>query len=102
MAQRLLADVPDLPAGGVLARLREARVHVIGDDGAFRSLRGGSDLDPSWAFLLHMRELGIDAAGRWLAANSAALGRRSSYDLAALAAHDLRPHLARHPARHPG
>ncbi len=88
-ARRLLAEVPDLPEGGALARLRDARVHMIGDDRALRSLRTGSELDPSWGSLLRVRELGIDAAERWLAAARGALGQRSSFDLAALAEHGL-------------
>jgi NTE family protein len=95
IAQRMLPEVPDLPMGGVLARLRDARVHMIGDDHTFRSLHGGSELDPSWGFLAQMREAGHAAAERWLASNLPALGRHSSFDLAALAPDGIRPRATR-------
>jgi NTE family protein len=92
--QRILPEVPNLPADGVLARLRDARVHMIGDEKTFRSLRGGSELDPSWSFLVQMRQAGYAAAKGWLAANLSALGRYASFDLAALAHDRIRPHSA--------
>lgn len=92
VAQQILPEVPSLPGGGVLARLRDARVHMIGDDETFRALHGGSELDPSWGFLVQMREAGHAAAERWLAANLPALGRHSSFDLAALAPDRIRLH----------
>ncbi|MGI3904178.1 MAG: hypothetical protein ACRYF1_27220, partial [Janthinobacterium lividum] len=85
VAQQILPEVPSLPDGGVLARLRDARVHMISDDTMFRSMHGGSALDPSWKFLVQMREAGHVAAERWLAANLVAVGSHSSFDLAALA-----------------
>ena len=88
-AQRLLADLADLPENGALARLRDARVHIIGDDRALRSLRTGTELDSSWGSLLRLRGLGIDAAERWLAANRGALGHRASFDLTVLAEYGL-------------
>lgn len=87
VAQRLLADLPQAP--GVLARLRDARIHVIGDEDAFRSLPGGSALDPSWGFLLRMRELGHDAAEAWLARHRSDLGHKPSFDLSGFAAPGL-------------
>lgn len=87
VAQRLLATIADAP--GVLARLRDARIHMISAEEAFRSLRGGSSLDPSWGFLRRMRELGTSTAETWLASNRSALGHRSSFDLTALAAPGL-------------
>lgn len=61
IAQQMLPEAPGLPAGGVLARLRDARVHMIGDDHTFRSLNGGSELDPCWGFLAQTREAGYAA-----------------------------------------
>lgn len=83
LAQRLLADAPDLPAP--LARLRAARLHMIGAEDEFRALSGASKLDSSWAFLSEMRGLGHAAADRWLTENSAALGSRSTLDLSQFA-----------------
>src|SRR4051794_11861310 len=50
LAQRFLADVPN-SAVGALARLRDARMHAIGAEEAFRALKGGSHHDASWRFL---------------------------------------------------
>lgn len=88
VAQQLLADVPEV--SGVAARLREARIHVISAEDEFRSLPGGSKLDPSWGFLLRMRELGHGAADAWLARHLPDLGRHSSFDLSEFAAPGLR------------
>ena len=79
-AQRLLADQPAAP--GVLARLRDARLHMVGAEEEFRALRGGSRQDPSWAFLTEMRSLGHHAAERWLSENLASVGARPTVDLA--------------------
>ncbi|MBB5696121.1 patatin-like phospholipase family protein [Muricoccus pecuniae] len=80
LAQRVLADLPS--ASGVLARLRDARLHVIGAEEEFRALKTGSHQDPSWAFLQQMRELGQQASVRWLATDLAGVGVRSTIDLA--------------------
>jgi NTE family protein len=79
LAQRLLADLPSAP--GVLARLRDARLHVIGAEEEFRALKLGSHQDPNWTFLQELRELGHNTADRWLAADLAAVGVRSTVDL---------------------
>jgi NTE family protein len=83
LAQELLAGVSELPAP--LARLRDARVHMIGAEAEFRAMNGGSTLDPTWRFLADMRELGHRAADRWLSENLAAIGHRSTMDLARFA-----------------
>lgn len=83
LAQPLLAGVPGLPP--VLARLRDARLHMIGAEAEFQALQGGSRQDPTWAFLSGMRELGVAAAERWLAENLALVGVRSSLDLSQFA-----------------
>ena len=92
LAQRLLADLPS-SAPGVLARLRDARLHVIGAEEEFRALRPGSHQDPSWAFLQRMRGLGHAAADRWLAADLDAVGTRSTVDLSGFAGPALEPSL---------
>jgi NTE family protein len=86
VAQRLLAELPEPPPpGGALARLREARLHAIGAEAAFRVLPHGSALDARWGFLRQLHELGRGAAGRWLDDNLAALGARLTLDLARFA-----------------
>ena len=88
-AQRLLADQPSPP--GVLARLRDARLHAIGAEEEFRALKGGSNRDASWGFLRGMRDLGRRAAERWLAADFASVGVRSTMDLSGFAGPVLEP-----------
>lgn len=82
-AQEVLSEQPEMQ--GVLARLRSARLHMIGAEQEFRELKGGSGLDSSWAFLEEMRDLGHASAERWLAENYAAIGSRSTLDLGAFA-----------------
>ena len=91
LAQRVLADLPSAP--GVLARLRDARLHVIGAEEEFRALKIGSHHDASWAFLQDMRELGHDAADQWLAAHLGAIGVSSTMDLSEFAGPVLEPHI---------
>src|SRR3954463_16246532 len=77
MAQRLLAELPEPPPPGTgLARLREARLHVINADEALRALPSGSALDARWSLLRQLRDLGRSNAERWLSDNLAALGTR--------------------------
>ena len=86
VAQRLLAELPEAPPPGTaLARLREARLHLIGAEEAFRALPGGSTLDVRWGFLRRLRDLGHEAAERWLGENLATVGLRSTLDLAEFA-----------------
>ena len=83
VAQALLVGVPHLPP--TLARLRDARLHMIGAEAEFQAMHGGSRQDPTWAFLSEMRELGHSTADRWLASNLASVGIRSSLDLSVFA-----------------
>jgi NTE family protein len=92
LAQRVLADLPSAP--GVLARLRDARLHVIGAEEEFRALKLGSHHDASWAFLQELRGLGHGAADRWLEAHLGAIGVRSTMDLSDFAGPVLEPHIS--------
>ena len=83
VAQAMLADVPHLPP--TLARLRRARLHMIGAEAAFQALPGGSRQDPTWTFLTEMHELGFKTAAGWLADNLHAVGMQSSVDLSPFA-----------------
>ena len=80
------------PPPGALGRLHDARLHMIGAEEAFRALPGGSGFDARWVFLQKMQELGHQAADRWLGANVASVGVRSTVDLHELA----RPSLGLH------
>jgi NTE family protein len=90
LAQRFLADLP-ASAVGALARLRDARLHAIGAEEEFRALKGGSHRDASWGFLTEMRDLGRGAADRWLGADLASVGVRSTMDLSGYAGSALAP-----------
>jgi NTE family protein len=79
VAQALLAGVPHLPSP--LARLHDARLHMIGAERAFQAMPGGSRQDPTWAFLSEMHELGSKTAAEWLADHLHAVGKCSSLDL---------------------
>jgi NTE family protein len=76
VAQRMLKPVPFLPMA--LARLRDARIHMIGAEAEFRSLPTGRRLETTWSFLSTMRGLGNEAATAWLSANLESIGRRST------------------------
>lgn len=84
LAQHFLADLP-ASAVGALARLRDARMHAIGAEEEFRGLKLGSHRDASWSFLREMRDLGRGAADRWLEADLASVGIRSTMDLSGFA-----------------
>ncbi len=90
LAQRFLAALPP-SALGALARLRDARLHAIGAEEEFRALKGGSHRDASWGFLRDMRDLGRSAADRWLEADLAWVGVRSTMDLSGFAGSVLDP-----------
>lgn len=79
VAQQLIADLPFVPHA--LARLRDARPHLIVAERELQALKGYRRLDASWPFLAELRDLGRATARRWLDANLAALGRRPTLDL---------------------
>ena len=86
MAQRLVAELPEPPPPGTgLARLRQARLHVIDADDALRSLPSGSALDTRWNVLRRLRDLGRGTAERWLEDNVATVGTHPTFDLAKFA-----------------
>src|SRR4051795_6323583 len=82
VAHGLVAELPEPPPPGTgLARLREARLHVIGAEEALRALPSGSAVDTRWDALRQLRDLGRGTAGRWLDDNLAAIGTRPTLDL---------------------
>jgi hypothetical protein len=78
LAQAALAGVTDLPP--TLARLRDARIHMISPDETDAQTASAA-LHPSWPLLTEQRKLGHRATERWIADHQTALGRRSSFAL---------------------
>jgi NTE family protein len=66
-------------AGSALAR---TRWHLIDADGALCDLPGSTRLLPDWSFLLKLRDAGRERTAQWWSAHAAAIGRRSTADLA--------------------
>ncbi|MBL8673037.1 MAG: patatin-like phospholipase family protein [Alphaproteobacteria bacterium] len=63
------------------AEYKKLHVHMIETD-ALKDLGASSKLTTDLAFLLHLRGLGRQVAGDWLDASFAAIGERSTVDLA--------------------
>jgi NTE family protein len=59
-------------------------IHWLGNDAAMAALGVATKLDTSWRFLRGLFEEGRQTAAKWLDANVAAIGNRSTVDLAAL------------------
>lgn len=70
-------------------RYRDMRLHRIGGEG-LEELSVSSKFNAEWAFLTHLRDLGRDAAERWLAQNFDALCVRSTFDPDSLFAEAVR------------
>ncbi|HYZ61621.1 MAG TPA: patatin-like phospholipase family protein [Acetobacteraceae bacterium] len=84
VAQSTLAALTDVPEP--LARLRDARLHMIGPESAeFHSMHAGLLHSPDWTFLSNMHRLGAACADRWLIEHGDDLGTRSTLDLAPFA-----------------
>jgi NTE family protein len=69
---------------GVLqsAKYRREFLHRIGGAGKLQSFDAGTKLDVSWGFLTMLRDLGRAATQQWLKENFAAIGERSTLDVA--------------------
>lgn len=65
-------------------RVQDLRVHMIDGGESLAPLGADSKTNTQWAFLSQLRDLGADAAERWLAANRQHLGQRSSFDLSSV------------------
>jgi len=82
VAQRLVSELPSPPpADSGLARLRDARLHLIGAEETLRALPMHSAMDTHWSFLKRLHDLGHHAADEWLSENAAAIGVRPTLDL---------------------
>jgi NTE family protein len=80
---RALAD-DGLAFGGPLRRrYRDHRFHLIEGAAATAPLGEASKLTPNWGLVMRLKDAGRAAASDWLDRNFAALGRRSTVDLAA-------------------
>jgi NTE family protein len=72
-----------LKSAAVQAPPRLLNVHGIGDE-ALNSFGASSKMNNEWRFLQHLKEIGWQAADRWLAVNLSAIGKRSTVDLTGL------------------
>jgi NTE family protein len=61
--------------------LKRVLIHGIDAEEYMAGLGYSSKLNPSWGFLLHLRDIGRESAGRWLEANFARVGVESSLDI---------------------
>ena len=93
LAQSSLAGVSGLPP--TLARLRNARLHMIGPEEEDEAAAVGA-LHPTWSVLSEQRKRGFAAADRWVAAHLASLGQHSTLDTGLFAG--LKPGAAPAPA----
>ncbi|EWY38298.1 alpha/beta hydrolase [Skermanella stibiiresistens SB22] len=62
-------------------RLKNMRVHMIGDEENLSALGATSKMNAEWDFLLHLKALGQATADAWLRGNWSHIGERSSIDL---------------------
>jgi len=63
-------------------RYRLERLHRIGGDGKLDNFPPSTKFNISWSFLQQLRDLGRDSARTWLDRNFAAIGKRSTLDVA--------------------
>lgn len=64
-------------------QLRNIRMHAIRSDADLGALGTETKLDPGWALLTRLRDLGRARADAWLAEHFDALGRQSTVDIRA-------------------
>ena len=96
LAQASLAGMTELPQ--TLARLRDARLHMISPAGADADAASEA-LHPSWTLLSEQRRRGAAAAERWLAEHLPSIGQRSSLALNVLAEREADATVASAPIR---
>jgi NTE family protein len=63
---------------------RQVRVHVIENQAELKPLGASSKMNVEWDFLTMLRDTGRETATRWLDANFADIGTRSTVDLRAM------------------
>ncbi len=81
---RAVKFVSDLIDEGKLSpdEYKRVRMHRIDGGQELQAITASSRAATDWAFLKHLRDLGRAAARTWLKENYAAIGKRSSLDLA--------------------
>lgn len=60
---------------------RRMFIHIIESTDDMRALGASSKLNSEWEFLVHLKNIGREAAGRWIETNFDAIGERSTIDL---------------------
>jgi NTE family protein len=65
-------------------RYKKIHVHAIAAENGFEALNASSKLNSEWDFLVHLHDLGQEAADEWLEENFEAIGQRSTLDLHSL------------------
>ncbi len=63
---------------------RRENIHIIENQEELMPLGASSKMNAEWAFLTHLRDLGMQTAQRWLEQNYADVGKRSTVDLRAM------------------
>jgi NTE family protein len=56
-------------------------MHSIRAEGVLSDLSVASKFNTDWHFLLYLRDLGRDEAGKWLKQNFVHIGKRSTIDV---------------------
>jgi NTE family protein len=81
---RAVAFVTRLIDEGLLddERYKRVLVHMIEDETEMQALGFSSKLMADWSFLTHLRDLGRQAAARWLEQNFDRIGSESTLDIA--------------------
>jgi NTE family protein len=83
---RAIGYMRRLIEGGIVRRFtgksgqRNLRLHRIAGTDELTDLTSSSKFNTEWNFLLHLRDLGRDAAGEFLSKNFPAIGRRATLD----------------------
>jgi NTE family protein len=83
---RAIGYMRRLIEGGIVRRFtgksgqRNLRLHRIAGTDELTDLTSSSKFNTEWNFLLHLRDLGRDAAGEFLTKNFPAIGRRATLD----------------------
>ncbi len=83
-------------------RYRDARIHRIHAEEEMSELSVSSKFNAEWGFLIHLRDIGREAAGQWLEAHYEDIGNRSTFDVSFIFEESLSPaHLPEDVVRKP-
>ena len=80
-------------------RYRDMLVHRIHANRELEHLQVSSKFNGEWDFLVHLHEVGRQAADSWLRENFESLGKRSTFDLTALFDDGMKPAWVAEPPR---